>query len=280
MSATPPAQRPAPAPDGPTRPAAAPSPEPRRRRRSVKSSFERSVRLLVGVNVVLVASLALVMFLDIINSPRGHPDQAAQPTASASIPLMEMGLAHIPTNNDCILCHDENGSIGLKTVPAILHPVEGWRRCVVCHTNPALGRKAPGHEGIAEEECTNCHKTGEAGPAITQPHAALHDQACLDCHGSVAHLPSSMASSNETDCVLCHKPAELPPPAYPHPPDARLGCRTCHQSSQAGGLPIDHALRTDTSCLLCHDIKQTGPSPSVPAGSESLLRWPLVVRTS
>jgi hypothetical protein len=175
-----------------------------------------------------------------------------------------MGLAHIPTSDNCVLCHDANGSVGLKVVPAILHPIEGWRRCTVCHTDTSLGRVAPGHQGIAEEECLNCHKVAQAGPAITQPHAALHDQKCLDCHGSVAHLPSSMASTKESDCILCHKPTTLPPPSYPHAANARISCRTCHQSAEVGGLPIDHALRADSTCLLCHDIKQDGASPAPP----------------
>ena len=254
------------------------------RRRRVRVSFRRAIEMLIALNLLLVAGLAIVMFFDISDSSRGHPEQAAiaAPGATATPLLMEMGLAHIPTNNDCVLCHDAGGSIGLKTVPAILHPVEGWRRCLTCHTNETLGRAAPGHNGIAEEECLNCHKSGQAGPAITQPHAALHDQKCLDCHGTVAHLPSSMASTKETDCVLCHKPTTLPPPAYPHPPDARLGCRTCHQSEQVGALPIDHALRADTSCLLCHDINQTDPSSPIPlpSGSEPIVlpptNYPLV----
>lgn len=251
--------------------------------------IDRWIKLLLGINAVLVASLVVALFSGILGSQAGHPDQAPLASPSASVDLMEMGLAHIPTNNDCVLCHDANGFVGLKTVPAILHPVEGWRRCVVCHSNTALGRKAPGHEGIAEEECLNCHKTGEAGPAITQPHAALHDQACLDCHGSVAHLPSSMASTDQSDCVLCHKLTPLPPPTFPHSADAALGCRSCHQSEQVGGLPIDHALRADRTCLLCHDIAQAGTSP-VPAspgpaspGPQSLIpltRWPLEFRGS
>ena len=123
---------------------------------------------------------------------------------------MAMGVAHIPTSNACILCHGSGGEV--KTVPGLLHPIEGWRRCVVCHTNESIGRKAPGHEGIAEEECLNCHKVSPGGPAITQPHAALQDQRCLTCHGGVAHLPSSMATTKETDCVLCHKPTAAATP--------------------------------------------------------------------
>jgi hypothetical protein len=235
--------------------------------------FRRSIEVLIALNLLLVAGLAVVMFLDLSGSSRGHPEQApvaaAAGQASPSFDLMNMGLAHIPTNNDCVLCHDGADGVDIKVVPAILHPIEGWRRCVTCHTDETLGRAAPGHTGIAEEECLNCHKSGEAGPAITQPHAALQDQRCLTCHGSVAHLPSSMASSKETDCILCHKPTTLPPPAYPHPADARLSCRACHQSEQAGALPIDHALRTDDTCLLCHDIKRTGDAPPVtlPSGS-------------
>jgi nitrate/TMAO reductase-like tetraheme cytochrome c subunit len=230
----------------------------------MKGSLERWIKLLIVVNVILVASLALGLFFDMWNWPSGHPVQAGLVSSSASPDLMAMGLAHIPTSNNCILCHDANGSVGLKIVPAILHPIEGWRRCVACHTNETLGRNAPGHEGIAEEECLNCHKVAQGGPAITQPHAVLHDQKCLDCHGGVAHLPSSMASTKESDCILCHKPTTLPPPAYPHAADAPVSCRTCHQSPEVGGLPIDHALRADSTCLMCHDIKQDGASPSVP----------------
>ncbi len=38
-----------------------------------------------------------------------------------------------------------------------------------------------------------------ASPPMGELHAALHDQKCLDCHGSVVDLPSSMATSSETD---------------------------------------------------------------------------------
>ena len=93
------------------------------------------------------------------------------------------------------------------------------------------------------------------GVAITAPHLRLQDQHCLDCHGTVAHLPTSMASRKETSCTLCHQPTDLPPPQYPHQLDAERSCRDCHRSAEVGNLPIDHALRDDSTCLLCHDIK-------------------------
>jgi hypothetical protein len=75
-----------------------------------------------------------------------------------------------------------------------------------------------------------------------------------------------MVSTEGADCVLCHKPAPMAPPAYPHAADAPLECRTCHQSPEVGGLPIDHALRADGTCLLCHSLVfkpgQGSPLPS------------------
>jgi hypothetical protein len=245
----------------------------------VKGTLGLWIRVLIMANVAVLALLLGVLFLDRVNGPvPGHPTQAAT-TASASPDLMEMGLAHIPTSNNCELCHVGGGRTGLKLVPSILHPIEGWRRCVTCHTDESLGRTAPGHQGIAEEECQNCHQVAPTGPAITQPHARLHDQRCLECHGGIAHLPSSMATSREEDCVLCHLPTELPPPTYPHVADAPLTCRACHRSVEVGGLPIDHALRGDATCLLCHDINLVaGPNKASPAADSptgATLTWPL-----
>jgi len=233
------------------------------------------VRLgLVGI-IVALAALSAVIAFGFITSGGSQPAQLA-PGPSASFALMPMGNAHIPTTNACVLCHGSGGEV--KAPLPILHPIEGWRRCLTCHTNDVLGRNAPGHEGIAETECLNCHKTAETGPAITRPHAALAEQHCLQCHGTVAHLPSTMASSRESDCVLCHKPAELAPPNYPHAANSIVSCRTCHQSAEVGALPIDHALRADGTCLLCHEITvinasgkpgTVGPSPG-PAISPGL----------
>jgi hypothetical protein len=232
---------------------------------------DRSIRLLVVADLVLVVGLvglfAVALFRYLPTA--GHPAQGSPAaSASASAGLMTMGLAHIPTNSPCVLCHESGGTAALKVIPAIAHPLEGWRQCTACHTNEDLGLRAPGHTGIAETECLKCHKEAVEGPPITQPHAALQDQHCLDCHGSVAHLPSTMASMNESSCTWCHKPTTLPPPEYPHAPDLGKDCRECHQSPQTGNLPVDHALYPDTSCLLCHLIKTTSSSPPA-SGSSS-----------
>jgi hypothetical protein len=241
----------------------------RRRRLRLRSGIERWIAVLIVLNIVVVTILLVTVILDQVRAtPAGHPAQS-EPSPSASVELFAMGLAHIPTSNSCVLCHETGGSAGLKTVPALGHQLEGWRQCAACHTNEKLGQAAPGHAGIPETECLNCHKIAQPGPAITQPHSRLQDQKCLDCHGTFAHLPSSMASRHEDSCTLCHKPTVLPPPEFPHAINDRLGCRDCHKSAEVGNMPIDHALRADDTCLLCHDIKRIpGPSSS-PAASPS-----------
>jgi hypothetical protein len=234
----------------------------------MKTRLDRSLRLLIVLNIAIVALLATVMVADWLriiparNVGGGTPAESA----SASPETMLMGLAHIPTSNDCLLCHDKGGESGLKPIPALGHPLAGWTACLTCHTNEKLGRTAPGHAGIAESECLNCHKEAQAGPPITQAHAELN-KPCLECHGSVAHLPSSMVGRDQDDCWLCHKPNPSPPPIKPHPDRPDLTCRTCHQSTDVGALPIDHALRTDDTCVLCHEVGASPkPSPSAAGG--------------
>lgn len=254
--ATEPATEPA-TPDGPSAPTARPRRPRRRWLRGLAGPVEVAIRALLVANVVVIGLLLVVVVTSLPRAP-GHPDQESP---ADSIDLMSMGLAHIPTSASCLLCHESGGSAGLKPIPAIGHPLEGWRRCVTCHTNPELGRTAPGHRDIPEVECLNCHRLPIDGPSITQPHSRLQDQDCLSCHGDYAHLPTSMVEKDETECWLCHKPAELPPPEYPHMRVMAVGCRECHTSPQTGGLPIDHARYEDKACLLCHDIAIESPAP-------------------
>ena len=226
----------------------------------MRLTTEWIIRLLLVCNVVVVATLLGVVVYSSIRATPGTPAQL-NPSPSPSGDLMAMGNAHIPTTNACVLCHVEGGKSGLKPIPAVGHPLEGWRTCSACHTNELLGRTAPGHLGITDDQCLNCHKEAVQGTAITQPHLQLQDQHCLDCHGSYAHMPSTMASRNEDECVLCHKPTAYPPPVSPHLHGTVVGCRSCHQSAEVGGLPIDHALRSDSTCLLCHDVDVAQPGP-------------------
>jgi hypothetical protein len=227
----------------------------------MNKKVDRGLRILIVANFMVVALLASFMVADWLQiiPPRGESGSPS-PSASTPVELMQMGLAHIPTSNSCLLCHDEGGKV--KTIPPLGHPLAGWTACLVCHTNVDLGRKAPGHDGIAQSECLNCHKEAPQGPVITQAHANL-GKPCLDCHGSVAHLPTSMVGRNQDQCFLCHKPLASPPPQQPHPTNTNLTCRSCHQAANVGALPITHALYPDDTCVLCHDMDLASPSPTL-----------------
>jgi len=107
-------------------------------------------------------------------------------------------------------------------------------------------------------ECLSCHKQRVASVAITQPHSRFQDQQCLDCHGAVAHLPSTMDARDPTECSACHTTTDDPPPQFEHAINLSVSCRSCHQSTEVGSLPVDHSLRADGTCLLCHDYKVAG----------------------
>jgi hypothetical protein len=229
------------------------------------------LRLLILLNLLVVALLVGTMVADWLRIlPTSGTADAPDASPRASIETMQMGLAHIPTSNSCLLCHTEGGEAGLKPIPALGHPVTGWTACLTCHTGEKLGRNAPGHDGIAESECLTCHQEAKDGPPITQAHADLQ-QPCLDCHGSLAHLPTSMVGRDQDECWLCHKPNPSPPPIKPHPDPQDRTCRACHQSTDVGALPIDHALRQDETCVLCHDVRPDLRSPRPSPGASAPL---------
>ena len=181
---------------------------------------------------------------------------------------MPMGLAHIPTGNSCLLCHETGGRPASSRSPPWATPSrDGATASSATRTSAsANGARAPGHPAA---ECLNCHKVAPDGPAITQPHSKLQDQQCLDCHGNFAHLPSSMVGKHQDECWLCHKPTASPPPQKPHPDTQRLTCRSCHSSPEVGRLPFDHALRDDSTCVLCHDIARSDPRLQSPRPAPS-----------
>jgi hypothetical protein len=63
-------------------------------------SLDRGIKLLIGLNAVLVALLAGGLLFNMWNSSVGHPAQAAEASPAPSSDTMQMGLAHIPSNHD------------------------------------------------------------------------------------------------------------------------------------------------------------------------------------
>ena len=230
-----------------------------------------AVGLLLGIVLITVAFPAF---------DRGRPVTAAAtpaPSASPSLapsasPALLMGGAVIPATAECAGCHSSGGTIGLGTIPAMAHPLEGWGKCTNCHAPARLVDTAPGHTGIHATECTICHKPGDLPAPLSRPHRDNQNVACLTCHGTTAPLPTDMTHRKETTCWLCHRLPTIEPPVPAHATAVgETDCLTCHKASgRAGALPTDHVERPATLCLKCHEVT-LGTTPS---GSPGLQVWP------
>ena len=220
--------------------------------------------LLVAAIVVAGTFVIAVVLPDAQRVATGR-DGASPSPGSSQAPVASpdfMSWIVMPDAAECSACHvTEDGSIGLRAVPPIAHPLTGWSDCTACHASERLVESAPGHTGIHAAACLNCHQPGDLPAPLSRPHRELQNTACLDCHGSDAPLPTDMAHRGETVCWLCHRlPEEQPPvPAHRVEPD-QANCLTCHVADEVGALPQDHATRTLAECLHCHAM----PSADAP----------------
>jgi hypothetical protein len=235
--------------------------------------------ILVGA---LSAAIALMIGFMVINivvpdlqragilAVSATPAPTNVPEASAGI---DMGGAIVPANAECAGCHlTSTGTVGLRPVPVMGHPLEGWSKCTSCHAPERLVDTAPGHSGIHASECTVCHKAGDLPAPLSRPHRDNQNVACLSCHGSKAPLPVDMTHRKEAVCWLCHRLPTVEPPAPAHQTAAgEADCLTCHVAGgPAGRLPSDHVERPSSLCLSCHEVTLG----TMPAGAPQITIWP------
>lgn len=243
--------------------------------------FDRFYWVLVaGLLVILCGGLAfaVVKVLPEIRAG-GYVPASPTPTAVGSgsppasgPPELLMNGALVPSGAQCSGCHlTDSGTMGLRPIPEMGHPLEGWSECTACHSTTSLVDTAPGHTGIHASECLTCHMPADMSAPLSRPHRDRQNMACLDCHGSVAPLPQDMTHRSEVVCWICHRlPDEQPPiPAHQTAPN-ETDCLTCHVDGRTGALPPDHDGRTGSECLLCHEVPLGTSSPQ-PAGQVS---WP------
>jgi hypothetical protein len=115
----------------------------------------------------------------------------------------------MPSDADCGACHlDSSGVVGIRPIPVLAHPLEGWRDCTACHADDRLVQTAPGHSSVHKSDCLICHKVPSAeGSAPPRPHHLVTGATCISCHGSKAPLPTDMAG--RTNCWICHPGEEF-----------------------------------------------------------------------
>jgi hypothetical protein len=199
-------------------------------------------------------------------SASAGPSPSASGTVEGSRDVMTwLGMS---ADADCAGCHvTEGGTVGLRPVPPIAHPLKGWTKCTACHASERLVDTAPGHTGIHADDCLTCHQPGDLPAPLTRPHRELQNGDCLECHGTSAPLPTDMAHRSQSVCWLCHRlPEEQPPTPAHRVLSDQANCLSCHVAGKVGELPLDHANRDESECLLCHATPSTAPTVSLRLG--------------
>lgn len=184
---------------------------------------------LLLLSIALVGTFVVVTVLpELVRLAANPAIPAASPTAEPSPPsaMSPIGIG-MPDDADCGACHlDSTGVVGMKDIPKLAHPLEGWKDCTACHADDSLVRSAPGHSSLHKTDCLTCHEVPSAeGTAPPRPHHLVTGKSCVTCHSSEATasgapLPTDM--SGRTNCWICHsgtefdelfnQPAQTPPP--------------------------------------------------------------------
>jgi len=204
-------------------------------------------------------------------TPTPAAAEANSTPVPSGVPDLLMNGALVPSGAQCSGCHlTDSGTMGLRPIPEMGHPLEKWTDCTACHDATSLVSTAPGHSGIHATECLTCHMPADLPAPLSRPHRDRQNMACLDCHGSVAPLPEDMTHRSELVCWICHRlPDEQPPIPAHQTSDGETDCLTCHVEGRVGRLPSDHDGRTGSECLLCHETP-LGASPAPAARVD----WP------
>lgn len=149
-------------------------------------------------------------------------------TALAALILATALRADTPTNDDCLMCHEDatlersDGTpVGgqLDRFPGSVHG-QLELACTDCHADLA-DAELPHAEQLAPVDCSVCHDDAVqafAASAHGQAHTRRPDSpaaSCGDCHGAHDILPTSDPASRTyhlnvaTTCSVCHGDAEV-----------------------------------------------------------------------
>jgi hypothetical protein len=164
------------------------------------------IDVVIAALTTVVAALAVALVFIVVNDVRLNPPLATPtPTPFPSIAGFSMNGVVISDPDACGGCHLSDDVIGLRPIPALAHPVDGWRDCTACHATGRLVEVASGHVGITKDQCLSCHplEGGDLDPS-TRPHHIYPGQACTNCHGVGKQAPMPDLMTGRTACWLCH----------------------------------------------------------------------------
>jgi hypothetical protein len=156
---------------------------------------------------------------------------------------------HIPTQDDCQLCHSVYNFAPIFR----MDHTQARGACFSCHNGVSAMGKNPGHIP-SDNNCDACHTTNAFNPARMQ-HASLVVKAmttsCRGCHSGVqaATMPRNHVPTTQ-DCGSCHGTLSWTPARFDHTGIAG-NCQSCHNGATATGKVASH-MTTTLDCSTCH----------------------------
>ncbi len=175
------------------------------------------------------------------------------------LPLIK-ATDHVPTNQDCYICHNIN-TFAAPTTMSAHTDITG--NCTSCHdgsfTDIGATAKAssPSHLETTED-CALCHNTTDFADAFVDHNDpdVLAAQ-CDSCHGVTAKGKDAISNHVQTtqDCGTCHAAGGSFSPAIFDHSGITDNCTSCHDGVTATGKDAktnpDHITTTD-DCSVCH----------------------------
>lgn len=168
---------------------------------------------------------------------------------------------HLPTNQDCYLCHTTT-----VFAPSIFDHAGISGNCAACHDGSpafvglgALGEtNTPVHQNT-NGDCSVCHNTTSfAGAFVDHSSPEVLNARCDSCHNGVdatgKDAKPNHVVTNE-DCGVCHVPGGTFAPAVFNHTGIVDNCGSCHNGTDATGkdakINPPH-IPTNDDCSVCH----------------------------
>ena len=163
---------------------------------------------------VAVPDLAKSGALGFLPTPAPTVGPSASANGDSAMALSPIGIA-MPSDADCSACHvTTNGTVGVRNIPLMAHPLKGFTDCTACYNPEGLVKTAPGHSSLHKADCLVCHKenlslASSSPPPMRPEHMGSTGKACTTCHGVDKHapLPADMAARGN-NCWICHNGPE------------------------------------------------------------------------
>jgi hypothetical protein len=163
---------------------------------------------------VLLVVLPDVGIPTAVAGPTPAPSMAPSPTPGSAMGLSPISI-QMPNDANCDGCHlTTAGTVGIRTIPQLGHPLYGFRECTACHAVDSLVAPAPGHSSLHTQDCLVCHRVNDKLAAGTsgapmRPEHMGGDKSCTSCHGVDEHAPLPDDMANRESCWVCHNGPEF-----------------------------------------------------------------------